>query len=330
MDRQTRMKWNANRAERFCMGNMTRALLYFVIAPACVAQDQPAFRSDIRLVTISVAAVDPHGAPVRDLQREDFRVFDNGIERRVEHLWIDNDQPLTLGIVVDQSASQAARRAEHQNVISAIAEQVLRPKDRVFVIDVHEDVKLRADYTNKVEALRAALTLPGGLFGEQCPKYQPSGPGLKPISRCGESPLWNAVYAAAKLKLRADKGRKALLMLTDGFDTGSNRTLNEARDEVHKADAAVYAIQYPGGFGGKFAPDLLQLISETGGTRFNASADELTHIMERLAADLYGRYVVAFRPERLNLGKLRHEVRVRVTRPQVSVRVRKTYFAELP
>ena len=87
-------------------------------------------------------------------------------------------------------------------------------------------------------------------------------------------------------------------MLTDGFDTGSTRTLNDARDEVHKADAAVHAIQYRGGFGGK--------------------------------TDLYGRYVVAFRPERVNLGKLPNEVRVEVARPEVSVRARKTYFAELP
>lgn len=212
-----------------------------------------------------------------------------------------------------------------------MAEQVLRPSDRVFVIAVHEDVRLWADYTNKVDELQTALTQsPGDLFGEPCPKYQPSGPGLKPVSRCGESPLWNAVYAAAKLKLRTATGRRALLMLTDGFDTGSHHTLKDARDEAHKADAAVYAIQYAGGFGGKFAPDLIQLVSETGGIRFHAAADEPARIIERLKADLYQRYVVAFRPEKLNLGKLRHEVRVQVIRPEVRVRARKTYFAELP
>lgn len=189
---------------------------------------------------------------VRDLRPEEFRVFDNGIERRVEHLWIDNDQPLTLGIIVDQSARQSVRRAEQHNVIRAIAEQVLRPNDRVFVIAVREDIRLWADCTSKPDELLRTLTWsPGDLFGESCPKHQPNGPGLKPVSYCGESPLWNAVYAPAKLRLRPVTGRKALLMLTDGFDTGSTRTLNDARDEVHKADAAVYAIQYRGGFGGK-------------------------------------------------------------------------------
>ena len=60
----------------------------------------------------------------------------------------DTGQPLTLGIIVDQSASQAERRAEHHNIITRIAEQVLRPADRVFVMAVHEDIRLWADYTN--------------------------------------------------------------------------------------------------------------------------------------------------------------------------------------
>ncbi len=313
------------------MGNVTRILLYFVLELACVAQDPTAFRSSVQLVTISVAAIDPHGAPVRDLQREDFRVFDNDIERRVEHLWIDNDQPLTLGIVVDQSESQTARHAEQHNVIAAVAAQILRPNDRVFVIAVHEDIRLWADNKSRPDELLQALTKPpGDVFGVPCPKDQPSGPGLKAISHCGESPLWNAVYAAAKLKLRHATGRKALLLLTDGFDTGSSRTLNEARDEIHKANASVYAIQYPGGFGGKFAPDLLQLVRETGGARFQSSEGDPAHIIGRLKADLDTRYMLAFRPERLNVDKIRHEVRVQVIRPEVSIRARKTYFAELP
>lgn len=313
------------------MGNVIPTLLYVVLATASFAQDPAAYRSNVRLVTISVAAVDPHGAPVRDLQREEFRVLDNGIERRVEGLWTENDQPLTLGIIVDLSLSQADRREEHRNVIAAVVEQILRPNDRVFVIGVREDVRLWADYTNKIDELqRALMRSPGELFGEPCPKYRPRGPGLKPVSRCGESPLWNAVYAAAKFKLRSRTGRKALLMLTDGFDTGSHRTLNDARDEVQQADAAVYVVQYPGGFGGRFTPDLFQLVTETGGTRFSASADEPSRIIERLKGDLFHRYVVAFRPERFNFEKLRHEVRIQVIRPDVSVRARKTYFAELP
>ncbi len=63
------------------MANISRTVLYIILTTACLSQDQPAFRSNIRLVTISVAAVDPNGAPVRDLRHEEFRVFDNNIER---------------------------------------------------------------------------------------------------------------------------------------------------------------------------------------------------------------------------------------------------------
>ena len=122
------------------------------------------------------------------------------------------------------------RRAEHHNVIRAIAEQVLRPNDRVFVIAVREDKTLGRLYQQARRITTDINWSPGDLFGESCPKHQPNGPGLKPVSYCGESPLWNAVYAPAKLRLRPVTGRKALLMLTDGFDTGSTRTLNDAHE----------------------------------------------------------------------------------------------------
>jgi hypothetical protein len=87
----------------------------------------------------------------------------------------------------------------------------------------------------------------------------------------------------------------------------------------------VYAIQYLSGFGGKFAPDLYRLVAEAGGASFNAPHGEFGPIVSRLETDLRRRYVLGFRPERLS-GKIRHDVRVEVTRPNMSVRARKAYF----
>jgi hypothetical protein len=119
-----------------------------------------------------------------------------------------------------------------------------------------------------------------------------------------------------------------LLLLTDGFDTGSVRSWNEAAAEAQKADTMVYAIQYHGGPGRSYAPQLFRLVTETGGTWFSAPSSDLGPIVARLEADLRRRYVVGFRPERVTFGKLRHEIRVEVARPNVSVRARKTYFEE--
>jgi VWFA-related protein len=116
------------------------------------------------------------------------------------------------------------------------------------------------------------------------------------------------------------------LILTDGFDTGSTHTPAEATDEAQKADAAVYAIQYRGERGNSYVPALYRLAGETGGTWFHPPENDYGPIVSRIETDLRRRYVLGFRPERLSFGKVRHEVRVEVTRPDLSVRARKTYF----
>jgi VWFA-related protein len=140
--------------------------------------------------------------------------------------------------------------------------------------------------------------------------------------------LWNAIYDAARLKLRALPDSKALLILTDGFDSGSTHTWRQAADEVHRADASVYAIQYRSGPGGRFAPDLYRLVDEAGGATFDPPKGDVHAIVSRIESDLRRRYVLAFRPERLS-GKVRHDVRVETTRPELTVRARKTYFTPI-
>jgi VWFA-related protein len=298
-----------------------------VFAVASSSQNGPAFRSDVELVAIPCTVVDAHGVAVGDLTRDEFRVYDNGVRRTVENLWRDTDLPLTLGVIIDGSESQQEQRAEHRQTALELLEQILRPGDRAFVISVDEDVRLWVDLTATTAELRKQMAeYRGDLFGQPCQKRQGSVSGFRPTSVCGSSPLWNAIYDAARLKLRPLTGNKALLILTDGFDSGSSHTLNEAMDEVHRADATAYAIQYQSGFGGRFAPGLYRLVGETGGTCFRAPGGEYGPIVSRIETDLRRRYVLGFRPERLSFGKVRHDVRVEVTRPDLSVRARKTYF----
>lgn len=119
-----------------------------------------------------------------------------------------------------------------------------------------------------------------------------------------------------------------MLLLTDGFDTGSLRAWSEAAAAAQKADTVVYAIQYPSDSGRSYAPDLYRLVAETAGAWFSAPSSDLGPIIARLETDLRRRYVVGFRPEKVTFGKLRHDVRVEITRPDLSVRARKAYFED--
>ena len=149
-------------------------------------------------------------------------------------------------------------------------------------------------------------------LGDQCPARS-----------CGGSPLWNAVFETARLKMQPLTGNKALLILTDGFDTGSPHTWRQAVEAAQHAEVAVYAVKYRSKFGGRYTPDLYRLVEETGGTWFPAG--DFAAIAGRIETDLRRRYVLGVEPERLS-GKLRHEVRVEVARPDLTVRWRNTYF----
>ena len=289
-----------------------RVLAAGLLTFAAAAQTPPAFRSNLDLVTIPCTVLDVNGNPVTDLAPEEFHVFDNNVRRTVQSLWHDADQPVTLGIIIDASESQHDLIEEHRHTVLAVLEQILRPGDRAFVISVSEYIRVWADLSSKIEDLRKQMALdPAEPLGAPCPQ-------------CGGSQLWNAVYETARVKLRPLTGNKALLILTDGFDTGSTHTWRQAADEVARAEAAVYAVQYQIGLGGRFAPDLTRLLEESGGAWFGAPAGNYANIVARLETDLRHRYVLAIHPD-MTGGNARHELRVEVTRPDLKVRARKAY-----
>jgi len=250
-----------------------------ILAAFLVFSASAQFRSGIELVTLPCSVVDEHGAAVSGLEREDFRVFDNGVRRIVDHVWRDDDVPLAAGFLIDASESQRDRIAEHRTAAEELARRILRKGDRSFTFTV-------------------------------------SG---------GSSPLWDAVYDAAHQTLAPLTGNKALVLLTDGFDSGSRHSWQETRDELQRDGVVLYAIQYGSRFGGSYAPDLYRLVTEAGGTWFGDPAGDYGAIAARLETDLRRGYVLGFRPENLS-GKLRHEVRVELVRPELTVRGRKTYF----
>jgi VWFA-related protein len=302
--------------------------LVCILATASLSQNGPAFRSNVEIVVASCVVVDASGAAVEGLTRDEFRAYDNGIPRAIQNLWIDTDEPLTLGVIIDASESQKEQLSEHRQTAVDLLTRILRPGDRAFVLSVDEDVRLWVDVTDTAAAVRRQIIgSPGDLFGEPCPKRKSNVPGLRPMSACGSSPIWNAIYDAAQIKLHSLSGNKALLVLTDGFDSGSTHNWKDAVDAVQRAGASVYAIQYQSEFGRSFAPDLYRMVGETGGTWFRRPVGDYGPIVSRIETDLRRRYVLGFRPEKLS-GKVRHDIRIDVTRPDLTVRARKTYFRD--
>lgn len=303
-------------------------LLASVLAAASLSQNRPEFRSNVEIVAVPLTVVDANGVAVGNLTRDQFAVYDNDVRRRVENLWVDDGVPLTLGVLIDASESQKEQLSEHRQTAIELLQRVLRPGDRAFVISVDEDLRLWADLTGPAGLRERLAESPGEVWGEPCRKLEGGAPGSRPVSACGSSRLWDAIYEATRLKLQPLTGNKALLILTDGFDSGSSHTWHQAAEAANRADASVYAVQYRSVFGGNLAPDLYRLVAEAGGACFAAPGGAYAPIVSRIETDLRHRYVLGFRPEPLS-GRIRHEIRVEVTRPDLTVRARKTYFQEL-
>lgn len=302
------------------------------------AQQAPAdavFRVDVSLVTLPVQISTLDGSAARQLEREDFLLLDNGEPREIESVWFEKDLPLTIGLVVDVSDSQADWVAAQRATVAGFLRRLLRKDDRAFLVTVGADVRIVREPTGSLDELLDGLAeieksgeRAGAPFGEQCAKtvLRPPRPGDEPIviAACGGTALWNAVWSATRLKLRPVAGRKSLLILSDGIDTGSSHPLPEAAEELQRAEAVVYAIQYPRQ--SRRSPVGLQRLAEqTGGLRFTppADSDSSDPIFARIEEDLRNQYVLGFHPPAQG-GYHRLELSTRVE--GLRLRTRAGYF----
>ncbi len=304
---------------------MTYRAVIVLTAAGCLtaalssSQERSQFRSDVDLVAIACAVVDPAGKPVQGLGANDFRVYDNGRRRLLDRVWLDDASPITLGVIVDRSESQSSKTSEHAETVSGILSQVMRSGDHMFVLSISDEMRLLADTEVIPSDLKERLAEGRGVpFGTPCAAVSAG-------SRCGPTRLWDAVYDAARLRLRPVTGNKALLLITDGFDSGSSRTWRQAGDELQKSDASMYVVQYRSDLGGTFPETLYRLLAELGGTWFGPPNGDYRRIASRIETDLRNRYVLSFLPDKLG-GTARHEVRIETTDPEFTVRARSAYF----
>jgi VWFA-related protein len=320
---------------------MRRVLTALLFSLAAFAQKVD-IRVDVGAVNVTCEVTDHHGAPVKNLTAADFELLDNGRAQAVDHLWQEADLPLTIGLIVDVSGSQSAFIESHREAVLQFLKQVMRPQDRAFIVTVGPEVKLIADVTSSVDQLRKSIEQidffqsVGTQFGETCES-------VMPLRGCGGTALWNGVYAAAGQKMKWVHGRKALIILSDGLDTGSMHTLPDAIETVQETETVVYAIKYvdPGitpaqaGISGRNRPNvgLEQLTDETGGWTFPDPADQLAEIFTKIETDLRNQYVIGFTPPPDARDGRFHKLEVKMAHPNsdsfkdLTVRARVGYFA---
>ncbi len=279
------------------------SIFALLLTPAMLSQDAPVFRETTTLVTVPCTVTDESGVAISDLNVDDFRLYVDGVRTKIDNLWSEADLPLLLGVINDVSDSQRNRIPEKNRAVTQLLERVIHGQDRAFVVAVNENIILKSEVSAGPYGLRyRLLATPGGEpLTVSCGTPEGTRSGVHPV--CGGTALWNAVYASAHLKLSGSAGNKALLILSDGNDTGSTHSFDAALEEIRNSGSVVYAVRYPDALGTDASnEDLRRLTDETGGMLFDQPGADYSGIISRIAADLRGRYVLGFRPDSMASG----------------------------
>jgi VWFA-related protein len=315
---------------------MRPALLLLPLV-AALAQEPEVIQSRVTLVPVTLSITDKNGQPVTDVKASELKLLDNGRERQVSFSQ-DFNSPLIVGLIADISGSQFEFYNQHADALKQFAGQVLRPNDRGFLVSVGRlgdtDVQMVRDLTGSVETLRTGVEILR-TFGQPTPQF-----GDRCVTvKCRGTALWNSVYSAAELRMRLFTGRKAMIILSDGVDSGSQHTLDQAIASAQGFDTPVYTI-HTANFGGpaffsasakanaQGKRDLRKLSAGTGGRAYDNPEGDLPKVFAQIENELRNLYILSFvLPESERDNKF-HKLEVKVSRKDVRVRARDGYTAK--
>ncbi len=225
-----------------------------LVAWSLPAQQTPTFSSDVKLVNVLATVRDKHGQIVNNLTKDDFKLQQDGQLQSIRYFTKETDLPLSLGLLVDTSMSQRRLIDQERTSSYSFLNNLMRPddKDKAFVLHFDWDVELLQDLTSSRPKLEAALdkldnprSAPGyGGGGPGGGGGYPSGGGGGGRHMSGGTTLYDAVFLAADEETRKLQGRKALIILSDGVDTGSRVSLDRAIETAQRANTLVYSILY--------------------------------------------------------------------------------------
>jgi VWFA-related protein len=189
-------------------------------------------RVNATLVTVPVSVLDRDGRFIPALRKEDFRIFEDGTEQQVAY-FATTEEPFTVALVIDTSGSTRFKLEDIQDAAIAFLDQ-LRPADKVIVVSFDDSVRVLSEATSDRRQLRDAI------------RQTRTGGGTR---------LYDAVDLVIQKQLERARGRKAIVLFTDGVDTTSRTASFESTvAEAEELDALIYPIQYDtydsGGGGG--------------------------------------------------------------------------------
>jgi Ca-activated chloride channel family protein len=288
-------------------------------------------RVDTNLVSFPVSVMDRSGKYITDLSREDFRVYENGVEQPIA-FFAPIEQPFTVVLLLDTSISTKFKLKEIQDAAISFIDQ-LRPEDRAVGVTFNSQLRVLNRMMRDREGLRRAI------------RDISLGPGTY---------LYATVDVMLNRLFRRLPGRKALVLFTDGVDTlyipfhdtQRRATFNTNMRDAEESDVLIYPVQYntfedllPGAYdpedlrrsydvAGKY---LTGLANKTGGRLYQANNQEsLKQAFSAIAEELRRQYSIGYYPKDTSTKARERKIKVRVNRPNVVVKARESYTSDSP
>jgi len=255
------------------------------------AQDTATFSTSVKVVDLLAVVRTRKGEIISNLTKDDFTILENGRPQSIRYFSKETDLPLTIGLMVDTSMSQVKLLDAERTATFHFLDHVLREdKDQVFLMQFDMAVMLRQGLTASRSKLEDKLSLVDAPTRAEL--NQQTGGGTL---------LYDAVIEASKTT-KDQRNRKALIMMTDGVDTGSDQSLAAAIEAAQRADTMVYSILFsdPGAYGFSLGePDgrkvLQHLSRETGGGFFEVSKKQgIEAIFGIIEQELRSQYSLGF------------------------------------
>lgn len=329
------------------------------------------FSVKVKVVNVLATVRDKHGKIVNDLTKDDFSLTEDGRPQSIHYFNRETDLPLTLGLLVDTSLSQRRVLDQERDASHSFLDQMVREdKDKAFIIHFDREVELLQDLTSSHAKLEKALeelktpqySQEAGGSGGSWPSG-PGGAGRRGGHHGGGTMLYDAIFLASNELMQKQEGRKALLLLTDGVDTGSKETLDAAIEAAQRSNTLVYSILFKddqgygnGGFrhpsigfpgggwpgggpnGGHRYPDhrpdgkkvLEQISKETGGRLFEVSKKQpIDQIYSQIAEELRNQYNLGYTPDRADAEESGyHKIQVSAKQKDLTVQARDGYYSD--
>lgn len=278
---------------------------------------------DTDLVQLDVTVIDQNNAPIFDLKKDDFQVFEDRIKQEI-HTVSREEVPVSLGLVIDTSGSM---RSKLQTVSDAARNLIRQMKndDESFIAQFKAEPELVQDYTRDKRELEDAIDQ---------------------LYTSGGTSLLDAIVATADYAhQKGTQRRKALIVITDGLEKNSSVKEKEVMEAMREDEVQVYMVGFIdeeddqrslfGKSPAKKAKELLSRLAEDSGGRafFPKDVSEMSAIAEQIARDLRTQYVISYYPTNADRdGKFR-TVRVVVDskdKRKLIPRTRQGYYARKP